>query len=747
MSNAQEVILDVAEVLLDDALHKLLDYRIPEHLLRKIVIGSRVQVPVKTSVRQGTVISLKDKSAFELQPIAKLAIESPVPKELWQLATWMSAYYCTSFRHVVKTLLPPALRGKSRPRLQLFIKPQVSLNQIAELCTQLRKKHPKQAEVLDVILRFGKGILLSELLEQVPLAQSSINTLIKKKILLSQNIQIDRSILDDAEYIPTKPKVLNEEQSAALQNIKKSLDDHRFEVRLLHGVTGSGKTEVYFQAIHHALNQQKGVIFLVPEIALTSQTIERLKSRFKEKMAILHHRLSHGERFDAWHQIQKGETKIVVGARSAIFSPVQNLGLIIVDEEHESSYKQTDDAPTYHARDVAVMRAKLSSATVILGSATPSCESYYNAKIGKYQLSTLKTRPDHAFLPDVLIVDMKDEALKNQGFTLFSDALLQALKQRLEKGEQAIFFLNRRGYHTSQMCSSCAYVLGCPHCDLHLTYHLGNNVLACHLCDYRLSPPPRKCPHCHAEDSLKFKGAGTEMVEKALHALLPEMRTLRLDADTTKHKGSHDKLFKSFRAGKADVLIGTQMIAKGLHFPQVTLVGVLNAASGLNVPDFRASETTFQLLTQVAGRSGRGPMRGDVIIQTHLPDHPIIELAKQQNYEAFFEQEIAVRQLFDYPPFTHLIKVTFKGKDPRIVQEKAAQLREEWIRQLPEDFAILPLVACGRAKIKDAFRFQCIIKAKKLGPLRALLQGQAESWKLEKNLQLQIDVDPLSTFF
>ncbi len=742
MSHSQEI----AEVILDDALDKTLDYRIPERLLGQALTGTRVKIPVRGGLRQGTIVSLKETSPFtKLQTITELlTTQARITDELFQLAKWISSYYCTPLRKVLQTILPSSVRGKAKVKEQLFIKPNVSQTALSELCSELRSSKPTQALVLDTLLHAPKGILLSKLLETANVTLSPIQTLIKKKILLSQKVQVDRSLFTDEEYFPTKPKRLNEEQKSTLEAILESLNANRFEVRLIHGVTGSGKTEVYLQAIDHALKLKKGVLFLVPEIALTGQMIERLKGRFQEKIAILHHRLSQGERYDAWHHIQSGKACIAIGARSVIFSPIQNLGLIIVDEEHESSYKQSDEAPAYHARDVAVMRGKFKNATVLLGSATPSVESYYNAQKGKYRLSILKNRADKAELPHVTIVDMKVENAKNKGFTLFSDPLLKAIQKRIEIGEQVILFLNRRGYHTAQMCSSCGHALQCPHCDTNLTFHLGDNVLACHLCDYRLNPPPRECPSCKVEGSLKFKGAGTEMVERALHAILPDIRTLRLDADTTRHKGSHELLFKSFRAGKADVLIGTQMIAKGLHFPQVTLVGVLNADGSLQIPDFRASETVFQLLTQVAGRSGRGTLSGEVIIQTHLPDHNVIELAKEQNYEEFYAQEIAIRELFRYPPFTHLVKLTFRGKNANVVQAQAASLRNRLIQQLPPEFEILPVAPCGHAKIKDDFRFQFIIKAEKMGQLLSLLQKEE---RRAEDLRLSVDIDPLSTFF
>ncbi len=736
----------VAEVILDDALDTSLDYRISEELLGKVQLGCRVKVPVGNSERQGTIVRVKETSPFaKLKQIAAvLAEKAHITEELFKLAEWISAYYCCPLRKVLKTMLPPSVRGKAKIKEQLFIKSALSQNALAEMCDTLRRSHPAQALVLDAILKSPKGILLTKLLETTGLARRPVDNLVRKKILLCQKVQIDRSLLTGEEYFPTKPKILNEEQLEALEKIKKSLDASRFEVRLIHGVTGSGKTEVYLQAIDHALQLKKGVLFLVPEIALTGQMIERLKGRFQEKIAILHHRLSLGERHDAWHLIRDGKAMIAIGARSAIFSPIQNLGLIIVDEEHEPSYKQSDEAPAYHGRDVAVMRGKLTGATVILGSATPSVESYHNAQKGKYKISVLSGRADSATLPNVTVIDMKDEIAKNKGFTLFSNPLIKAIEERMRIGEQVILFLNRRGYNTSQMCTACAHVLQCPGCDTNLTFHLGENVLACHLCDYRLTPPPKYCPGCKAEGSLKFKGAGTEMVERALHALLPEVRTLRLDADTTRHKGSHEILFKSFRAGKADVLIGTQMIAKGLHFPQVTLVGVLNADGSLQSPDFRASETVFQLLTQVAGRSGRGELKGEVIIQTHMPDHPIIGLAKEQNYGGFFSQEIALRELFRYPPFTHLVKLTFRGKNSQEIQKRADELRIQLIMQLPSDFEILPLVPCGHAKIKGDFRFQFIVKGEKIGQLLALLKREDRG---SENLRLSIDVDPLSTFF
>ncbi|HSX04108.1 MAG TPA: primosomal protein N' [Rhabdochlamydiaceae bacterium] len=743
MSDSEK--LAVAGVILESAIDKPLDYAIPAALLSSLRPGMRVEIPVRNTLSQGIVIEIKNSSTFSNLKKIHAILSDGVSQDLLEIALWMESYYGAPLRKVLKTILPPSLREKIEPKIQTFVKPLISLNKMRTLCEELRTKSPQQATVLDVLLKWKKGLLLTQLLEETNGSKSPIQTLTKKGIIECRPLVIDRSPLKDQDYFPTKSKKLSDEQAIALNNIVATLEQKQFKVHLLHGVTGSGKTEIYLQAIECALKLKKGVIFLVPEIALTSQTIERLRGRFEGTIAILHHRLSQGERSDEWRRIQKGEATIVVGARSAIFSPVQNLGLIIIDEEHDNCYKQSDESPRYHARSVAIMRAKFCHATAVLGTATPSIESYYNALTGKFVLSTLKKRPDSADLPTISIVDMKREFERNRGFTLFSEALIHALKGRLKLGEQSLLFLNRRGYHTSSICPQCSHTLKCPHCDISLTYHLGEKILSCHLCDYRISPP-RSCPKCHFDGGLKYKGVGTEMVEKALHALFPEVRTLRLDADTTRHKGSHEQIFKQFRAGKADVLIGTQMIAKGLHFPSLTFVGVLAIDGSLNIPDFRSSENTFQLLTQVAGRAGRGGVKGEVIIQTHLPEHETIALAATQDFESFYAKEIEVRKLFDYPPFTHLVKVIFSSNNLPLVQQSAHRFREQLIAKLPATFEIQPLIACGHAKIKDNHRFQFVIKGKNCFPAVKAFKELKESF-IDKELKIVLDVDPASTFF
>ena len=676
-----------------------------------------------------------------------LSDASLITPDLFELALWLSRYYCAPLRDIFRIFLPPGVRKGMSPKEQLFVMRGKTREELRDVCASFRSKKPAQAAILEAMLPVKKGVLLSELLEQTNGSRSTVNALAEQGLLILDIVRIDRSPLLNEEYFPTRPKELNPDQAEALQKIEMSLSRQDFETHLLFGVTGSGKTEVYLQAIDKVLKEGKSTIMLVPEISLTAQTIERFRSRFKEKIAILHHRLSQGERNDEWHNIRAGKAKIVVGARSAIFSPVSNLGLIIVDEEHEQSYKQNDASPCYQGRDVAVMRGKIASCTVVLGSATPSLESYYNARQGKYILSILHQRASAATLPKVTVVDMRKEFEKAKGYTHFSDALLSGIEKRHKQGEQTILFLNRRGYHTTLLCQDCQQTLKCSHCDVPMTFHLGDNCLSCHLCGYQISPPPVECPGCRGKRPLKFRGVGTEQIERALHAIFPGIRTLRVDADTTRHKGSHQKLLREFGTGKADVLIGTQMIAKGLHFPEVTLVGVLNSDAGLNIPDFRASETTFQLITQVAGRSGRGAVPGEVIIQTALPDNATIQYASRQDYEGFYAEEIAVRELFGYPPFSHMAKILLSGHHPKDTMEAAERIRDALVQILPQQFEFNPVVPCGHAKVKDLFRYQFLIRGPSMVPLNAAIKTVQEKLSLPRQIRLFIDVNPSSTFF
>lgn len=745
----QKPFVKYASVILELSIDRALEYGLNEHQANILRRGMLVEVPVRGYIRKGYVFDIKDEPGFpKVLPLANILSDTDlITDDLFQLALWIAKYYYTSLGQVFKTILPGSVRRHIQHKEQLFVMRGKSKEQLKAICESLRQSNPSQALVLDVMLTTSKGILLTELLEKAQVSRSPVETLAKKGLLILEALKIDRSPLVNEEYFQTKPKTLSHEQAAALKAIATSLLESRFEAHLLYGVTGSGKTEVYLQAIASALEAGKGTIMLVPEIALTAQTIERFRSRFPDQIAILHHRLSDGERYDEWYKIRRGEARIVIGARSAIFSPVMNLGLIIVDEEHEQSYKQSDESPPYHARDVAVMRGHLSGATVVLGSATPSLESFFNVQQKKYTLSTLKQRADNAQLPAVTVVDMKKEFEKSKGYTLFSDYLLNALRKRFEIGEQSILFLNRRGYYTTQLCQDCGHIQKCAHCDVSLTFHLNENLLACHLCNFTLSPPPRQCPACKSEHTLKYRGVGTEQVERALHAVLPGMRTLRMDGDTTRHKGSHERLIREFRTGKADVLIGTQMIAKGLHFPSVTLVGILNSDSHLHVPDFRASETAFQLITQVSGRAGRGAVSGEVVIQTLMKENATIKLASAQDYQGFYDDEIEVRRLFGYPPFTHMVKLTFTGAHPAKTFGIAQDFYKNLSQRLVPPYFLNPVAAAGCAKVKDKYRFQFLARGPSIYYLNRQFEAVQQAIAIPNDISLFFDVDPSSTFF
>ncbi len=736
-----------ASVILDLAVGKPLDYEIPEHLLGKLKRGMRVKVPLNGKVQGGYVYSLKDSKSFpKLQKIREVANEQELlTPDLFQLALWISNYYCAPLTKVMKSMLPASIRKEVKPKEQLYVMRKKTREELKEYSIQNRNRHSAQCLVLDEMLKVSKGVLLTELLEKTGGTRSPVDTLVKKGLLAIDIVRIDRSPLIGEEYFLTEHKTLNGEQKEALDAIIDDLEKRHFRTHLLYGITGSGKTEVYLQAIQRALDQGQGAIVLVPEISLTQQTIDRFRSRFKEKIAVLHHRLSHGERYDAWLDIAKGKAKIVIGARSAIFSPVKNLGLIVVDEEHEASYKQSDEAPAYHARDVAVMRGKLTQSAVILGSATPSLESYTNALDGKYHLSKLNVRAEASSRPSVTIVDMKREYEKAQGFTNFSEPLINALKARSEAGEQSILFLNRRGYHTTLFCQKCRKGISCNHCDQTLTYHYKNNSLCCHLCGFTLAPPPKECPACKDPDIMKFKGVGTELLERSLKAVLPDMRVIRIDADTTRHKGSHQQLLRDFKTGKADVLIGTQMVAKGLHFPEVTLVGVINCDGSLNIPDFRASETVFQLITQVAGRAGRGVLPGEVILQTCMPENSTILHAAEQDYFSFYEEEIAVRKMFGFPPFSQMVKIAFSGPEENRTRNLAETMRSQLLRLLPSTFQLHPVNPAGHAKVKDRWRFQFLVRGTSTQPITRAITDLR--FNPPSKYRVFVNVNPLSTFF
>ena len=736
-------------VIVDRGVNHPLDYAVPKENAHLIKRGMQVKVSLRGTLCTGYVLAVKNKTEItNVLPVSAILSENELlTDELFDLGIWMSHYYNAPLRQVLKSLLPASIRHHVAHKEQFFVTRTLSKEKLRAECINLREDYPTQAHVVDLLLMSSQGLLLTELMEKAQVSRSPIDGLAKKGLIKIEKVRIDRSPLKGEEYLKTEPKKLNEAQGEAYAKIIKAISEKKFETHLIYGVTGSGKTEIYLQAIEFALNQGLSALMLVPEISLTGQTIERLRARFDQKIAILHHRLSQGERYDEWHRIRRGEGKIVIGARSALFSPIQNLGLIIVDEEHDGAYKQSEESPCYNARDVAVMRGKFNNAVVVLGTATPSLESYYNAQMGKYTLSTLPLRATDSSLPRVHIIDMKKEYEKAGGYTSFSELLIDKIKQKLEKGEQTILFLNRRGYHTSLQCKKCSHIFSCPSCDLTLTFHRGENILACHLCDHRINPAPQTCPKCKNGEALKYKGVGTEQIERSVHALFPEARTLRIDGDTTRHKGSHERLFRTFQTQKADILIGTQMIAKGLHFPAVTLVGVLNGDGGMHIPDFRASERVFQLITQVAGRSGRSELAGEVIIQTLMPENTTLTQAAAQSFESFYQTEIETRKIFNFPPFTHLVKLTFSGLESHKTQEMAKRYREAISAALGKNTLVHPVVPSGYPKIKDFFRFQCLLRGNSIYTINQAIQTVLSKNPLPREIRLHIDVDPLSTFF
>lgn len=726
-----------AEVALDANISKLLTYGVPENFLEEARIGARVTIKVRGYMRRGTIIELKEDCSLEkVSPINQIAPQVlDTPADLLDLARWISAYYITPLSRVLDVMIPAHVKLEKQMPKQMWIARGASKEKIAAACAKLRNSAPAQARTLEAMLRVKRGIFTSELIEMTGVSRSCIEALIEKKLLAQTLVEKERCPLEHAEVFTSKPKKLSLEQKTALDALK----FEGFFPYLLHGVTGSGKTEVYLQAIERVLAAGKSAIVLVPEIALTHQSAERFHSRFPGLVALQHHRLSNSERIDQFGRLSKGERRIVLGPRSAIYSPIPNLGLIIVDEEHDGSYKSSE-MPTIHARDAAVMRAKIVNCPVILGSGTPSLESYTNAKRGKYSLLNLTKKVAATSPLKVHTIDMTLEFAKHKKYVLFSDLLLKKIEERIKVGEQVILFLNRRGYHSHMLCMKCGEAIHCPSCSVTLTFHKGESKLACHLCGHE-EPVHRQCPSCGSDEQLKFKGIGTELVESTLHSILPQVRTLRMDADTTRTKKGHEEILRAFRSGKADVLIGTQMIAKGLDIPTVTLAAVMSCDMSLQMPDFRASELTFQLIAQVSGRSGRGRQAGEVVLQTHLPKHPVIQSAALDDYVGFYKEEISSRELFGFPPFSRMARLLFKGKDERAVWDSANRAFNQAQKLLPPNFTLHPVAEAGYSRIGETFRVQFFIR----GPSHIGMQEAIKAIHTPTNVRLLIDIDPIST--
>lgn len=744
MTKYAKIIVDIPVNQLDQTY----DYSIPQELEEIIKIGHAVLVSFGRRKVVGFVVGFSDKPDFEkdkIKDIIKIVLPmSFFDEKMLELFQWMASYYKSYLIKVIKTAIPTGvLSGQVKKKLIRLIKLNKSKEYIKKFIDDEGNRAYKQAEILEILINNKENELYtpSDLAE---LANTSINTikrLVDKGFLkYVEQVKERRPFLLVDEKLKTAHQA-TPKQKTVIEEVCSQINKIEYGVFLLHGVTGSGKTEVYLQVIEYALTNGLGAIVLVPEISLTPMMVKRFYSRFGDQIAVLHSNLSLGERYDEWCRIKKGEARIAIGARSAVFAPVEGLGLIIIDEEHESSYKQSEH-PHYHAREVALKRSKIIGSAVLLGSATPSIESYHFAKNGIFNYLNLPERVNQESLPPVEIVDMREE-LRSGNTTIFSLPLQNTIKEALENGLQILVFLNRRGYANFILCRECGMVIRCSNCDISLTYHSNINKLRCHYCDYSMERP-LKCPECGSNYLREF-GLGTERLEEELNKFFPDAVIDRMDIDTTTKKGSHRKILERVENGETDILVGTQMIAKGHDYPNIAVVGVISADTMLNIPDFRSGERTFQLLTQVAGRTGRGNKSGKVIIQTYSPEHYSIKAAQKHDYIKFYLQEIENRKVFLYPPFTLLVNIIIYGNNESRVIEGAQGL--ERFLNIYQDlvFEMLGPSAAPIAKIKNRYRWQIILKFNDYKKRNYVLSEINNKFLKEnsKDVVYNIDVDPL----
>ncbi len=733
-----------ARVVIDRSIQRELDYIIPETLRERVAVGSRLRVPFRDKSSLATVLSLVEETdARGLREIEAVVGDGPIlSATLLELGQWMSSYYCCPIEVVIRSLLPQVVRkAEVGWKKQLFVQPARAIT--PEEIETLRRRAPRQAELLEAVSKLPGPILAAELLRKTALDNQTLRAIERRGFIELKEAAVSRDPHAREQFISTSNLDMNEEQRAALDIVQKALEQpDTSRPILLHGVTGSGKTEIYLQGIRLALDQGKTAIVLVPEISLTPQTVERFKGRFADDpdlVAVLHSHLSEGERHDEWHKINSGRARIVIGARSAVFAPLKNLGLIVVDEEHETTYKQ-EEAPRYHARDVAVVRAKLEKCVVLLGTATPSLESYYNASRGRYILSQLTQRVDQCQLPLIRIVDLRQERRKQKSMIILSEKLRGAIDQRLAKKEQIILFLNRRGFSTSLLCSDCGQVRDCPNCSVALTFHRQMARLTCHLCGHTAAVP-KKCPAC-GKDALIYSGFGTEKVEATVSQVFPQAVVRRMDADSMTRKESYRDVLRNFRTGKIDILVGTQMIAKGLHFPNVTLVGIINADLALHMPDFRAGERTFQLLTQVAGRAGRGETSGEVFVQTFTPFSPSIQFARHHDFAGYFEQELEFRERCGFPPLKHAILLTIRSNHGERAQFSAETLRRRLQENLGDIFTVGEATPAPLQKLQGQYRFHILLRGEAIVRLSRKVRETLDKLPFPEDVIVTVDVDP-----
>lgn len=739
----------VAEVIMNNSAKKLnrtFDYNIPKEIEELVTVGSKVLVPfgrMKT-LEEAHVVRIKQKSEFEIKDIAK--VETELTDKQIELANWMAKRYFCNISDCIKLMQTPGTKSKdANKRVQdkkinvIYLKK--DFEEIKFDIKNKKIKSDKQIKILNFV-KENEGCTIPEVEVFTDCSRAIVNTLTKNGYLKISEEKLERNPLINKNIENSKNLQLTQEQKIAFNTICESIDKNIYKQFLLYGVTGSGKTEVYLQLIDKVINQNKSAIVLVPEISLTPQMLDRFISRFgKEKIAVLHSKLSIGERHDEWIRIKEGKAKIVIGARSAIFAPINNLGIIIIDEEHDSSYK-SEATPKYNAKEVAKKIAKYTNVPLVLGSATPDISTFYNSKNKNITLLKLTKRANKSNLPEVKIIDLKQELAQGNRSMLSFD-LYQAIEKNLKDNLQTILFLNRRGYSTFIMCRNCGYTVKCKNCNISMTYHSYENRLKCHYCGYE-EKMVKTCPEC-GSDKIRYFGTGTQKLEQEIHKQFPQAKTIRMDVDTVNKKNSHEDILNKFKNENIDILIGTQMVVKGHHFPKVTLVGVIAADSSLNIDDYRATERTFQILTQVAGRAGRENLPGKVIVQSYNPENFSIQDAQKQNYDKFYETEIALRKQLKYPPICDIIIIGFNSTKEQEIQ-KVSNLTYEYLENNleKEEFKIFKPMPSPIDKIQNKFRWRIIIKGNMNEKANEILNNLLKYLydKNYKNTTITIDVNP-----
>ena len=734
----------IATVVFADPPFGPYDYLIPDSFLQQVLQGQRLQVPLGAGNRSVTGYCTKVETRrghfSRYKEIKSIIDEKPlVTPRMLELTSWMAGHYICHWGQVLEAVVPAGVRGQAGTREQLFLS--VSTAVTARL-TQL-KLPPKQAAVLRALASSSTPLTPQQVAKAADCTQGPINALRNKQLIHTERRRIQQADLVEHAVTAEDPKTLNPDQQQALDVITGQIHAASSATTLVHGITGSGKTEVYIRAIDEVIRQGRQAIVLVPEISLTPQTKQRFRSRF-ERVAVLHSHLSAIERHWQWQRIVEGDIDVVVGARSAIFAPTPQLGLIVLDEEHDASFKQ-DNVPRYQTRDVAIKRARIEEIPLVLGSATPSLESWQQAQQGRFELVRLPQRVLNRPLPDVATIDLRTEQQTRGSRGAIGRQMHQEIQRALRDAGQVILLLNRRGFSTSIQCPQCGHVVKCDDCDIALTHHREKDHVRCHYCDYQATAPAR-CPECQF-DAIRYAGLGTQKLEAEVRRRFPEASVLRMDSDSMQRPGSHEQALAQFRAGAVQILVGTQMIAKGLDFPNVTLVGVINADTALHFPDFRSAERTFQLVTQVAGRTGRGDKGGRVLVQTFSPEHPAIQAAARHDYSAFAANELPIRQQFGYPPYGRMIRLVVQGPQEKTAEDFSEQLSDQLataIAQSVETVRLLGPAAAPISKLRGRFRFHLLLQAANGKTLRSLVAATVQGIKCPGDLQLMIDVDPLS---